>query len=149
VFLGRDHYGKVRHKSTIFRGSLRAAEMELARLVTEQAAEPDAIPLETSFGPTTTVNMAIRAWQENGWQDLSPSTTRRYSSIWTTHIKDSIGLRRIDSLSPYDVEIYLRRLKASGLSEASIKQTRAILHRACRLARKWSGNVLPNPVTDT
>lgn len=26
VFLGRDDYGRVRHKSTIFRGPLRAAE---------------------------------------------------------------------------------------------------------------------------
>ena len=149
VFLGRDHHGKVRHKSSIYRGSLRAAEMELARLVTEQAAEPDAVRLETSFGPSTTVNMAIEAWKENGWQDLSPSTTRRYSSIWATHIKDSIGRRRIESLGPYDVELYLRGLKASGLSEASVRQTRAILHRSCRLARKWSGNVLPNPISGT
>jgi integrase len=149
VFLGRDHNGKVRHKNYTFRGSLRAAEMELARLVTEQAAEPDPIPLETAFGPTTTINMAIEAWKENGWQDLSPSTTRRYNSIWTTHIKDSIGRRRITSLGPYDVEVYLRGLKASGLSEASVRQTRAILHRSCRLARKWSGNGLPNPVSGT
>ena len=149
VFLGRDDYGRVRHKSTIFRGPLRGAQMELARLVTEQAAEPDPIPLETAFGPTTTINMAIMAWKENGWQDLSPSTTRRYNSIWTTHIKDSIGRRRISSLGPYDVEVYLRGLKASGLSEASVRQTRAILHRSCRLARKWSGNGLPNPVSGT
>jgi hypothetical protein len=149
VFLGRDDYGRVRHKSTIFRGSLRAAEMELARLVTEQAAEPDPMPLETAFGPTTTINMAILAWRENGWQDLSPSTTRRYESIWTKHIKDSIGRRRIISLGSYDIELYLRGLKASGLSEASVRQTRAVLHRSCRLARKWSGGVLPNPVAGT
>jgi integrase len=149
VFLGRDHNGKVRHKNYTFRGPLRAAEMELARLVTEQAAEPDPVPLETAFGQTTTINMAILAWKENGWQDLSPSTTRRYDSIWTTHIKDSIGRRRITSLGPYDVEVYLRGLKVSGLSEASVRQTRAVLHRACRLARKWSGNGLPNPVSGT
>ena len=34
VFLGRDDAGRTRHKSTLFRGSRRAAEMELARLVT-------------------------------------------------------------------------------------------------------------------
>jgi integrase len=149
VFLGRDEFGRVRHKSTIFRGPLRAAEMELARLVTEQATEPDPIPFETTFGPTTTINMAIEAWKVNGWQDLSPSTTLRYNSIWTTHIRDTIGRRRIASLGPYDVEVYLRGLKASGLSEASVRQTRAILHRSCRLARKWSGNGLPNPVAGT
>jgi len=125
--------------------------MELARLVTEQATDPAVLPREREnvFGPSTTINAAIEGWKKNGWQDLSPSTTRRYSSIWTTHIKNSIGRRTIGTLGPYDVELYLRSLKASGLSEASVKQTRAILHRACRLARKWSGNVLPNPVSGT
>ncbi len=125
--------------------------MELARLVTEQVEGPAIIPQERqyAFGNSTTINMAIEGWKQNGWQDLSPSTTRRYTSIWTTHIKNSIGRRTIATLGPYDVELYLRGLKASGLSEASVRQTRAILHRACRLARKWSGNVLPNPVSGT
>jgi hypothetical protein len=123
--------------------------MEMARLVTEQAAEPELIPQEMSFGPSTTVNMAIEAWRENGWKDLSPNTTRRYRSIWTIHIRGIIGRRKIASLSPYDVELYLRGLKKDGLSEASVRQTRAILHRACRLAQKWSGNVLPNPMSGT
>ena len=30
-----------------------------------------------------------------------------------------------------------------------MRHTKAILHRACRLARKWSGDVLPNPVSGT
>jgi integrase len=30
-----------------------------------------------------------------------------------------------------------------------VRQVRAFLHRACRLARKWSNGVLPNPVSDT
>lgn len=151
VYVGRDANGRARQKSTLFRGSRRAAEMELARLVTAQSEEPAVVPQDHArgFGPSTTINMAIEAWKNNGWQDLSPSTTRRYASIWSTHIERSIGRRTIASLGPYDVEIYLRGLKASGLSEASVRQTRAILHRSCRLARKWSGNVLPNPVSGT
>ena len=151
VFLGRDARGRVRQKSKLFRGTRRAAEMELARLVTANVEEPAVVPQESAraFGPSTTINMAIKAWQDNGWQDLSPSTTLRYASIWTTHIKDSIGRRQIATLGPYDVELYLRRLKSDGLSESSVRQTRAILHRSCRLARKWSGNVLPNPVSGT
>jgi integrase len=151
VFLGRDDAGRTRHKSTLFRGSRRAAEMELARLVTGQADKPARTPQqrELAFGPSTTINMAIEAWKQNGWQDLSPTTTLRYASIWSKQIKNSIGRRRIASLGPYDVEMYLRDLKASGLSEASVRQTRAMLHRACRLTRKWSGNTLPNPVSGT
>jgi hypothetical protein len=151
VFLGRDAAGRVRHKSTLFRGSQRAAERELARLVTAQDVEPSVVSDDTSrrWGPATTVNDAITGWKHNGWQDLSPSTTRRYASIWSTHVEGSIGRRKIASLGPYDVELYLRGLKTKGLSEASVRQTRAMLHRACRLARKWSGNMLANPVADT
>ncbi len=109
------------------------------------------VPAEESraWGPTTTVNDAIEGWRDNGWDDLSPSTIRRYESIWKVHIHDSIGRRRIATLGPYDIERYFRELKAAGLSEASVRQTRAVLHRSCRLARKWSGNALPNPVADT
>jgi integrase len=151
VFLGRDEAGRTRHKSKLFRGSRRAAEMELARLVTRQEDKPVHTPQqsELAFGSSTTINMAIEAWKQNGWQDLSPSTTQRYASIWSKHVKDSIGRRRIASLGPYDVEMYLRKLKSAGLSEASVRQTRAMLHRACRLTRKWSGNTLPNPVSGT
>jgi hypothetical protein len=69
--------------------------------------------------------------------------------VWRVNIKDPIGRRRIASLVPYDVERYFRELKAAGLTQASVRYVRAVLHRACRLARKWSNNTLPNPITDT
>ena len=97
----------------------------------------------------TTVNDAIDGWIANGWDDLSPSTTTRYRSIVENHIRPTIGRVRIVDLSPYDVERWLRDLKDKGLAKDSVRQTRAILHRACRLARKWSGNRLPNPIQDT
>lgn len=73
----------------------------------------------------------------------------RYETVWTLRIQQSIGRRRIAALTPFDVEQYLRTLKDSGLSQERVRRIRAILHRACRLARKWSGNTLPNPITDT
>ena len=130
IFLGRDARGRVRQKSKLFRGTRRAAEMELARLVTENVEEPAVVPQESAraFGPLTTINMAIQAWQDNGWQDLSPScrggthpSGRRTSGV-------PIGRRVIaDALGPYDVEIYLRAPPSkAGLSESSVRQTRAI-----------------------
>jgi integrase len=151
VYLGRDGSGKVRHRSTTFRGTKRAAERELARLVAAQDSLPGVVPSEDArtWGPTTTINDAIEGWRANGWDDLSPSTVRRYESIYKLNIAPRIGRRRIASLSPYDVERYFRELKADGLAEASVRQVRAVLHRSCRLARKWSANQLPNPVADT
>ena len=151
VFLGRDDSGKVRHRSVTFRGTRRGAERELARLVAEQDREPIRVPEEDdrNWGPKTTVNDAIAGWRANGWDDLSPSTTRRYLSMWECHIRHSIGDRKISQLGPYDVERYFRDLKDAGLAEASVRQIRAMLHRACRLARKWSSGTLPNPIAET
>ena len=151
VFLGRDDNGKVRHGNQTFRGGKRGAERELSRLVA--AADNEPIPPPIVEGPrwsqSTTVNDAIQGWKDNGWEDLSPSTVRRYENMWMKHIHGSIGQQRLTTISPYDVEKYFRRLKADGLAEASVRQIRALMHRACRLARKWSGGVLPNPIADT
>ena len=149
VYVGRDAEGRVRHRHVTFKGSRRAAERELARLVAGQDASPAAVPEEpVRWGVTTTVNDAIAAWKENGWDDLSPKTVRGYESTWKVHIASTIGRRRIASLGTYDVERYLRSLKAAGLSAATVYQVKAVLHRSCRLARKWSGGTLPNPAAD-
>jgi integrase len=151
VFLGRDTTGKTRHRSLTFRGGKRAAERELARLAVAAESEPVPPPAEEAprWGDQTTLNDAIEGWKGNGWDDLSPSTVRRYEGMWMKHVHGSIGKQRLATLSPYDVEKYFRRLKADGLAEATVRQTRALMHRACRLARKWSSGVLPNPVADT
>ncbi len=139
VFLGRDDSGKVRHRSVTFRGTRRGAERELARLVAEQDREPIRVPEEDdrNWGPKTTVNDAIAGWRANGWDDLSPSTTRRYLSMWECHIRHSIGDRKISQLGPYDVERYFRDLKDAGLAEASVRQIRASVSPPTWWGLRW------------
>jgi len=151
VFLGRDADGRTRHRSVLFRGTRRAAERALSRLLVDQEDAPAVVPdpVSRSWGRTTTINDAIAGWKANGWEDLSPVTARRYENLWKVHIRQSIGKRRIDSLTPYDVERYFRDLKARGASRETVRYVRSVLHRSCRLARKWSANTLPNPVADT
>jgi integrase len=151
VFLGRDGRGRVRHKSRTFRGSKRAAEKELGRLVLAQDFDPEA-PAESetlAWNQSTTVNDAIEGWKQNGWDDLSPVTVRRYDSVWKVHIEKSIGKQTIATLSPYEVERYFRKLKASGAGRETVRYVRSLLNRACRLARKWSNNTLPNPIAES
>jgi integrase len=151
IYIGRDSTGRVRHKYTTFEGTKRAAERELARLVTNQEEDRARVPQreEQAWGPTTTINDAIEGWKQNGWQDLSPNTVRGYEGVWRRNVHDSIGRRRIATLSPYDIERYFRDLKAAGAGHTTVRLARALLNRSCRLARKWSGNALPNPVSDT
>jgi len=149
VYIGRDSKGGVKHLHRTFRGSERAADRELARLITEQDLKPAPVTDEpTQWGPKTTVNDAIAAWKENGWQDLSPKTTLGYESIWNRSVKGSIGTRRIVTLNSYDVEKFLRGLKTQGNGPSTIRQVRALLNRSCKLARKWSGGTLPNPIAE-
>ncbi len=151
VFLGRDASGKTKHRSVTFRGGKRAAGRELSRLVVDAEFEPAPPPIDEPlrWDERTTINDAIAGRKENGWDDLSPSTVRRYENMWMKHVHGSIGKQRLATLSPYDVEKYFRRLKADGLAEATVRQIRALMHRACRLARKWSRGALPNPIADT
>lgn len=149
IYLGRDADGRVHHRSARFHGSRRQAERELARMVAEQEARP-VPPMEAprEWGSSTTVNDAIAAWRDNGWDDLSPKTARHYESIWRVHIEGCIGQRKIATLTTYDVERFYRSLKAQGSSQPLVRQVKAVLHRSCRLAQKWSGGRLQNPAAD-
>ena len=115
--------------------------MDVPAVVPDEASRP--------WGPTTTINDAIAGWKANGWEDLSPATARRYDNLWKVHIRDVIGRRSIASLTAYDIERYFRDLKGRGAGRETVRYVRSVLHRSCRLARKWSGNALPNPVADT
>lgn len=156
IFVGRDDQGRVRHRSVTFHGTKRPATSELARLVAEQERSLAAMPSPAAPSPPTrpwadqtTINDAIEGWKCNGWQDLSPNAVRGYEGVWARHVRSSIGTCRIAEITPYEVEQYFRALKEAGAGQTTVRLVRALLHRSCRLARKWSGNTLPNPITDT
>ncbi len=148
LYLGRDASGRVRHKHTTFVGSKRAAERELARLSIEFESTTQPSPDEsTLWGVKTTFNDAILAWKRNGWQDLSPKTVSDYESLYRLHIKDKVGRKAIAKVGVFELEAYFRTLSQHGLGASGTRQVRAILHKAARLAGKWSGGVIPNPVS--
>ena len=150
VYVGRDSSGRVKHRYERLTGNKRAAQRALAGLVAEvDHAKENRVEAGRLWGSATMLDAAFAAWKLNGWQDLSPSTTRRHESIWKCHVESSIGLRRISELSAYDLERYFRKLKSEGLSESSVRQVRVVLNRTCRLAGRWSGGVIANPVRET
>ncbi len=150
IYLGRDEHDRIKHKSVTFRGGKRTAEKELTRLAATYEGTFVSTPeISVRWGETTTINDALEAWSRNGWQDLSPTTVRHYRELWDGHIRKGIGRRAIASLNPYEIERYFRRLKDAGVGLTTVRHIRALLNRACRLARKWSANTLPNPVVDT
>ncbi len=151
VFIGRDDQGRPKQRSILFRGGKRAAEREMARLVTEQECSPAAVPQEKArtWGSSTTINQAIEGWKENGWADLSPKTVRGYEEIWDRYVRNTIGAKHIAALNAFEVERYFRNLKDQGAGRDTVRRVRVVIGRACRLAAKWSGGTLTNPVADT
>lgn len=149
VYVGRDSNGRVRHLHRRFQGTKRAAELELARMLLENESSPVPTPeAPQEWGKATTVNDAVAAWKANGWEDLSPKTVIGYESVWHRYVEKSIGRQRISALNAYEVEKYFRELKRAGAGRDTVRHVRVLLNRACKLARKWSGGVLLNPVVD-
>jgi len=143
IYVGRDEKGRPLQRSITFRGSAREADTELARLVTVlRSEEPN------ELGPATTVGQAIDLWAKEKWSDLSPTTVRRYKSLIAVHILPGVGKLQIRKATPLDFERFFRTMKEQGASESSVRQARAVLHRALGLARRWSSHRLPNPVGD-
>ncbi|HET6793685.1 MAG TPA: hypothetical protein VFH45_04550, partial [Acidimicrobiales bacterium] len=165
VFIGRDGAGRPKQKSRLYRGTRRAAERELARFWVEVDQDPPPVsqpapaaptggiaPVPSggrTWGPATTINDALAAWRDSRWEELSPATVARYRGIWTRYVENTLGPRRIVDVTPYDAEEFFHQLKRVGLGQGSVRYTRAMLSRACRLARKWSMSRLPNPFEDT
>jgi integrase len=162
AYVARKANGSPHHEYRYITGTLSDARDALTTLKAEVIAGKYRVPVVEPSGTDvadeeprldewddlTKVNDAIEGWRLNGWQDLSPSTTRRYISIFQVHVKDTIGKDRVSELTPYKVETYFRGLKDKGLSRSSVRQTRALLHRACSLASKWSERKLQNPIHD-
>ncbi|MDA8271120.1 MAG: hypothetical protein M0Z39_06910, partial [Actinomycetota bacterium] len=44
------------------------------------------------------------------------------------------------------MERYFRSLATGGLGISGIENAKGMLHKAARLAGKWSGGIIPNPV---
>jgi hypothetical protein len=88
----------VKHRHERFTGNKRAAQRALAALVAEvEQAKENSVEPGSVWGSNITLNSAFSAWKLNGWQDLAPSTKRRYESIWRVHVEHSIGSARSPS----------------------------------------------------
>ena len=73
IYVGRDSTGRVRYRQATFHGTRRQAERELARLVAEQESALAAVPEEPlAWGPTTTVNDAMRRGGNTGGEIFRP-----------------------------------------------------------------------------
>ena len=113
VYIGRDRSGRVRHRYASSRAS--ALKRGLARLVTQQEDDRHAFRNgKNGPGDRPPPSTMPSKHGSRTVADLSPNTVRGYEGVWRRDVRDSIGRRRIATLSPYDVERYFRDSKEGG-----------------------------------
>jgi integrase len=148
--------GKRRSRYVAFKGTKRAAEVELARLVSQNAAGEGVDPSKS------TVAEFIERWDKD-WAtaNVGPKTLERYRDLFRLYVKPNIGAVRIQKLRAVHLnELYSTLLRSGGhdgaaLSPRSVGHVHRVLHRALGHAATWgvvANNVAslvgPPPVPD-
>jgi integrase len=155
--LGADSLtGKRRIRYVAFKGTKREAEIELARLVSQNAAGEGVDPSKS------TVAEFVDRW-ERDWAsaNVGPKTLERYRQLLGLYVKPHIGSVRIQKLRAVRLnELYTDLLRSGGrdgsaLSARSVGHVHRVLHRALGHAATWgvvsqnvASLVAPPPVPD-
>jgi integrase len=148
--------GQRRIRYASFKGSKRDAEIELSRLVTQNAAGEGVDPSKA------TVAEFLERW-ERDWASInvSPKTLERYKQILKLNIVPHIGATRVQRLRPVHLnELYAKLQRTGGhngrpLSPRSVGHVHRVIHRALGHAAAWgvvsqnvAAVVAPPPVPD-
>jgi integrase len=131
--------GKRRSRFVSFKGTKKAAKIELARLITEHAAGNSVDPSKATVGEFLT------AWL-NDWakQNVSPQTFQQYEMIVRRYLVPRIGNMPIQKLRPQHLQSLYAGLGRDGgvngapLSARTIAHVHKVLRRALGLAQTWS-----------
>jgi integrase len=145
VFAGRDPLtARPQYVTKTFRGGKRAAERELAAMVSgREASAPTA---------SMTVSEALERWFEHAEAALSPATVATVRVLIDSHLTPHVGSMPLRKLTPAKVDALYRLLQERGgrkgkpLSPTTVQRVHNVFHRAMAQAVRWGW--LPfNPVS--
>jgi integrase len=149
--------GKRRIRYQSFKGTKREAELELARLISANAAGEGVDPSKA------TVAEFIERWDRD-WASINvgAKTLERYRQIVKLNVIPHIGTMRVQKIRPVHLNELYAKLQRSGghegrpLSARSVGHVHRLLHRALGHAATWgvvaqnvAAVVSPPPVPDT
>ncbi len=137
--------GRRRLRYASFKGSKRDAEIELARLISENAAGTGVDPSKA------TISEFLDRWDRD-WAacNVQGKTLERYRDIIALYIKPHLGAVRIQKLRPVQLnELYSKLLRRGGkggrpLSPSTVGYVHRVLHHALGHAATWG--VVPQNV---
>jgi integrase len=137
--------GKRRTRFSTFKGSKKAARIELARLVSEHAAGNSVDPSKATVGEF------LAAWL-NDWtiQNTSALTHKRYEAVVRLYVIPRLGNLPVQKLKPQHLQNFYAELGRSGgangrpLLPRTIKLVHKVLSRALGHALTWA-TITTNP----
>lgn len=130
AYAGRDTNGRPVQVSRTFRGSRRAAQQELARLVTETADR--AAPVKS----TMTVGELLDKWLEFVTPLREPGTIRAYTSH-VNRAKGRLGDIKLTRLTAQHLDRAYSAWLGEGLSPTTVHHVHATVSAALRQAVRW------------
>jgi integrase len=130
--------GRRRTRYATFKGTKRAAEVELARLVAQHAAGEGVDPTKISLGEF------LDRW-ERDWAmtNVSPKTLERYKQLLRLYVRSHLGSLRIQKLRAVHLnELYATLMRSGGsergpLAPRTVGHVHRVLHRALGHAATW------------
>jgi integrase len=81
-----------------------------------------------------TVAEAAHAWLNASRPTLKPKTAAGYESLLRSRIAPELGSYRVGALRPSDVQDWIARMQASGLSSSRIRHAHVVLHQVLERA---------------
>jgi integrase len=142
VFMGRDAAGKqLFHNKTIV-GNKKTAQGYARDVETKR-------DLGTFVEPTElTLSEFLDKWLAEGLCDVQPRTKVDYTDVLKRWVRPMLGRRKLNSLTPLDVQALYNALSARGLSGRSVQYAHAVLSSALKQAVGWR-LITFNPATYT
>jgi integrase len=130
---GRDPItGRRRTRYTSFKGTQRAARLELARLVSENAAGASVDPSKITLGDF------LDRWDRDFASiNLTPKTRERHLQLIKNQIVPNIGQLPLQKLRPVDLTALYSKLAKTGLASRTIGHVHRLLHRGLGHAATW------------
>jgi integrase len=148
--------GKRRIRYIAFKGTKRAAELELARLISQNAAGEGVDPSKA-----TVAEFLVRWDRDWATANVGLKTLERYRQLLRLYVSPRIGAVRIQKLRAVHLnELYSTLLRCGGkdgrpLAARSVGHVHRVLHRALGHAATWgivsqnvASLVAPPPVPD-
>jgi integrase len=124
VFVGRDAAGVRRYLEKTVRGTRKEAEREVVRVVVEvdEGRHVASAPIE--FGEL------LDRWLDVKRRMVEASTLSSYEWIARTHIRPTLGSRKVASLRPIDLDGLYAELHRRGLSARIVRICHTVMRQS-------------------